>query len=133
MCAVITDPSAVAFMRQAIDAVGVPIVLQRVFGYAPNATTFSVNLTARVAKVTADSGAVSREGGSASAPGAVTQNDRTVRIMADDLAASRFPLPVVKGDKVILPPGGDAFDVSEVDPFTFAMAAAIELTVTGVA
>lgn len=126
----ITDPSAVAFMRQAIDAVGVPIVLQRVFGYAPNATTFSVNLTARVAKVTADSGAVSREGGSA--PGAVTQNDRTVRIMADDLANSRFPLPVVKGDKVILPPGGDTFDVSEVDPFTFAMAAAIELTVTGV-
>lgn len=127
-----TDPSAVAFMRQAIAARGVLVTLRRVFGFAPNATTFSATLTAFVAKVAPDGAAAARDGLSASTPGAVTQNDRTVRIMADELAASRFPLPVIKGDKVVLP-SGDVFDVSEIDAYTFALADAIELTVTGVA
>ena len=120
-------------MRTAIAAVGVPVTLTRIFGFPPNSWTVSANLTAKVAKVQADRTAPTRDGLSASAPGAITQSDRTVRIMADDLADSRFPLPVRKGDKLTLPGSSETFEVSEVDPFTFGMAGAIELTVTGVA
>jgi hypothetical protein len=133
VCAV-SDPAATAFMRTAIHTTGVPVTMQRVFGYAPAPVwTFSADLTARVAKVAANRAAPARDGLSATAPGALTQDDRTVRLMADELAAERFPLPVAKGDKIILAAGGEAFEVSEVDDYTFAFAGAIELTVTGVA
>ena len=71
---------------------GVPVTLQRVFGFAPNAWTVSAPLVAKVSKVQADRAAPAREGSSASAPGGITQNDRTVRIAQHYLRAHFYQL-----------------------------------------
>lgn len=126
------DRSAEAFLEQAIDTVGVAVAVTRLFGYQPNITTFSVDVRAKVAKVTPNSAAPPRDGSPANAPGALTQDDRTVILMAKHLRAERFPLPLRKGDKVTLKETGDVFDVSDVDPYTMAIAGAVTLTVTGV-
>ncbi|MFZ1109851.1 MAG: hypothetical protein WAN43_16070 [Rhodomicrobium sp.] len=127
------DHSARAFWRQAIDRVGVSILLARAIGYAPNVVTFSVNLKAKVALSQPDSSAPAQEGLGSSGAGAVTENDRTVVVMAEELFHSRFPLPVQKGDLVTLPETAEQFTVTRVDPYALAIAGAIRLTVTGVA
>ena len=126
------DRSARAFWKQAIDTVGVPILLTRVIGYAPTTQTFSVNLRAKVALATPDGSAASQQGLGASGAGAVTENDRTVVVMAQELFRSRFPLPVQKGDLVTLPETSEQFTVTLVDPYLMALAGAIKLTIAGV-
>lgn len=128
-----TNQSARAFWREAIDRVGVPILLTRVMGYAPATQTFSVNLRARVALATSDSSAPAQQGLSAGGAGAVTETDRTAIVMAQELSRSRFPLPVQKGDLVTLPETSEQFTVTLVDPYTLAIAGAIKLTIAGVA
>ena len=128
-----TNQSARAFWREAIDRVGVPILLTRVMGYAPATQTFSVNLRARVALATSDSSAPAQQGLSAGGAGAVTETDRTAIVMAQELLRSRFPLPVQKGDLVTLPETSEQFTVTLVDPYTLAIAGAIKLTIAGVA
>ena len=128
-----SDPAAVALWRKAIYRVGVAIVISRPSGYAPHVTTFSVNLTAKVALAQPDSAAPLREGLGARGAGAVTQDERTVILMASDLSASRFPLPIQKGDLVTLPDTSEQFTVAFVDSYALAIAGAIKLTIAGVA
>lgn len=127
------DESARAFWREAIERVGVPIVLSRAFGYAPNVTTFSVNLRAKVLLAAPDGSAASQQGLGAGGAGAVTETDRSVIVMAEELYRSRFPLPVKKGDLVTLPETTEQLTVTQVDPYLMAIAGAIKLTVAGVA
>jgi hypothetical protein len=126
------NPSAAAFLEQAIEETGVEITLTRVFGFAPTASTFSVNLKAKVALVQPDAGAAAREHVEMSAPGAVTENSRVVILAERHLRGTRFPLPIQKGDKVLLPATSELFDVARVDPYLRAIAGGVTLTVTGV-
>jgi hypothetical protein len=150
------NPSAAAFWETAIQRVGVAIQIQRVSGFAPNTVVFAASISAVVRKVAPDGAAPSRDGMSASEAGAITQDDRSVVLLQGDLEAARFPLPLRKGDLVILPAHiglidfdadqrqiawrrqvgavwfSETFNVTNVDPYRLAIAGAIELTVTGV-
>ena len=126
------NPSAAALLEQAIDRVGTTIQIQRKFGQAPSVTTFTVTIPAIVQNVQPNGVADSQAGLAASQMGAISQNDRLVILQATVLQASRFPMPVQKGDVVILPLTGDTFSVTKIDPYKRDMAGAIELTISGV-
>lgn len=125
------DPSAQAFTEQAVQLVGVAVTFQRLTGYSPNVTMISAPVTAIVRMMIADTEEESRTGYSASQPGSISQEDRQVIVMGADLSAAGFPLPIVKGDKVIVTETGEEFDVTRVDLYKRLYAGAIELYATG--
>lgn len=128
-----SDPSAVAAYRTAMSINGVAIIVQRVSGFAPNVTIVNAaQVTAIVRQVISDTTEVAQAGLSASVMGAIDQADRLVIVLADDLCAEGFPLPVAKGDQVALPDSSEILNVTRVDPYRRAMAGAIELYATGV-
>lgn len=124
------DPSAQAFTRQGIMLVGIPVTFERVTGYAPNVVIISATVTAKVMKYALDTVTVAETGYSASKPGAIRQGDRQILVMADDLAAAGFPLPVLKSDRVLVP--GDTINIIAVDANKRAMAGCIEIEAAGV-
>ncbi len=125
------DPSAQAFTRQGIMLVGVQVTFERVTGFAPNAMTISATVTAKVMKYALDTVSVAETGYSASKPGSIRQGDREVLVMAADLAAQNFPLPIRKNDRVVVVETGDTLNVIAVDANKRAMAGCIELDVAG--
>src|SRR6516225_1529638 len=127
-----TDPSAEAFTRQGILLVGIPVRFERVTGFAPNATTISATVTAKVMKYALDTVTVAETGYPASKQGAIRQGDREVLVMATDLAAQGFPLPVLKSDRIVLLATGDALNIIAVDANKRAMAGCIEIDAAGV-
>ena len=126
-----TDPSAEAFTRQGILLVGIPVRFERVIGFAPNATTISATVTAKVMKYALDTVTVAETGYPASKQGAIRQGDREVLVMAADLAAQGFPLPVLKSDRIILATG-DTLSIIAVDANKRALAGCIEIDAAGV-
>jgi hypothetical protein len=124
------DPSAQAFTRQGILLVGIPVTFERVTGYAPNVVIVSATVTAKVMKYALDTVTVAETGYSASKVGAIRQGDRQILVMADDLAAAGFPLPVLKSDRVIVP--GDTINIIAVDANKRALAGCIEIEAAGV-
>ena len=127
-----TDPSAEAFTRQGILLVGIPVRFERVTGFAPHATTISATVTAKVMKYALDTVTVAETGYPASKQGAIRQGDREVLVMATDLAAQGFPLPVLKSDRIVLLATGDALNIIAVDANKRAMAGCIEIDAAGV-
>lgn len=125
------NPSAVAAYRSALARVGQSVTFTRVNGQPPNTATFSATVNAVVNDDLPDMTAVSRTGFSESKRGAITQGDRKVIVLGQDLADARFPLPLRKNDKAVI--GGETFNVTLVDPYKRDFSGAIELTVTGVA
>ena len=126
------DPSAEAFTRQGILLVGIPVRFERVTGFAPNATTISATVTAKVMKYALDTVTVAETGYPASKQGAIRQGDREVLVMATDLAAQGFPLPVLKSDRIVLLATGDTLNIIAVDANKRAMAGCIEIDAAGV-
>jgi len=123
----IGDPEMVAAYRDAFrEAKARTVTFTRVSGVAPNATTASATVTAIVRNY---SGAAS---GGAGSTGAITQGNRSLIVLADDLNDEGFPLPLQKHDKVTLTDTGEMLDVQQVDPFKRAAAGAIELQALGV-
>jgi hypothetical protein len=128
-----TDISTVAAYREAMAVNGVAVTIQRVSGYAPNVTTLaSVAVQAIVRNVTMDTTQTAQTGLSASSPGAIPQDDRLLIVLADDLAAANFPLPLAKGDLIVLALSAEQLQVTRVDPYKRALAGAIEITAAGV-
>jgi hypothetical protein len=127
------DRAAEEFTRQGVHRRGIMVSFQRITGFAPNATILSADVMAIVESVLPDTEAESYSGHSARKPGSISQNDRAIIVMAGDLEAAGFPLPIVKGDKIVISMSGDKFSVTKVDSYKRAMAGAIELTATGVA
>lgn len=127
------NPNAAAALERAISEVGVAVQIQRRFGQPPSATTFTAVVQAIVMNVLTDGTAESQAGYAASQMGAISQDDRMVILTAHDLKKARFPLPVQKGDWVILPLTNDTYSVTKIDPYKREIAGAIELTITGVA
>lgn len=128
-----SDPSIVAAYRRAFarQGVAVPISLRRITGFAPNTATVSADIVAIVRDYVPDTTVVAETGFAASKQGAITQGDRVIIVMADDLAQKRFPLPVRKNDRIMLP-SGDVLNVIAVDAAKRAAAGAIELKAAGV-
>jgi hypothetical protein len=125
------DGSAEAFTRLGIQLVGIPVRFERVTGYAPNVVITSATVTAKVMKYALDTVTVSETGYTASKPGAIRQGDREVLVMAADLAAEGFPLPVLKSDRIVLATG-DTLLIIAVDANKRAMAGCIEIDAAGV-
>lgn len=118
--------------RRALQKIGIPVTIKRIDGVAPNATVISAQVLAIVRDYSNDSVAAEEDGFSVSKPGAITQGDRLVLVMADDLLALGFPLPLKKNDRIDIPTG-DELNVVSVDPYKRQAAGAIELMASGVA
>ena len=127
------DPAVRDAYRRALQRRGQRVIVQRILGYAPNSAAISVEVDALVADVIGDAAAADRTGYRSTEPGGITQDNRNVIVMAQDLELGRFPLPVQKRDKVILMRSGEQYDVATVDLEKRSLAGAIDLTVTGVA
>jgi hypothetical protein len=126
------DPNVVAAYRRGLVKAGVPVTVTRINGFAPNAVTFSAeNITAIVRDYRSDASAVSETGFASAKMGAITQGDRLVIVMADDLAQAGFQLPLKKNDRITLSTG-DVLNVTAVDALKRAAAGAIELKAAGV-
>ncbi len=126
-----TNPSAQAAYQRARNRVGIAVTFQRVDGQAPNTVKVSASITAIVRNYAPDSEEVRRTDYGAGKLGAITQGDRMVIVLQQDLIAQYFPLPVRKHDRILLP-SGDVLDVIEVDANKRALDGAIELKAAGV-
>jgi hypothetical protein len=78
-----------------------------------------------------DTPEMGQEGFKAANPGAITQGDREILVMADDLSAAGFPLPVEKGDRVAAETG-EKMNVTQVDALKRGIAGCIELVAAGI-
>lgn len=119
------DSNIVAGYRRAIARRPTPVIVRRITGVAPNATTDDVCIDgivtdyipkAPVANVTPE--------------GAITLGARFVVLLGEDLVAQGFELPVAKNDKVVV--GGEELNIMSVDPYKRALAGAIEIVAEGV-
>lgn len=124
------DQNARAAYRRALSRAGQSVTVQRWTGQAPNRTVTQATVKAFVRDYTANSGAVGRTDFGESKQGAITQTERHVILLGEDLYEQSFPLPVAKDDKVVVQ--GETMNVDMVDPNTRVFAGAIDLTVSGV-
>jgi hypothetical protein len=127
------DPEIEAAHREAIAAAdGQMVTIKRITGVAPSATIVSAQVAARVDTMTPATDEVSRTGYSATKPGAITQTQRKLLVMAADLAAQSYPLPIRKNDEITLA-DGSRLSVIDADPHKRAVGGAIEIIAAGVA
>ena len=127
------DPAATSFLQYALSITGLGVTLQRVTGYAPNVTVqASASVKARILNLKADTTETSQAGLRAAAMGAIEQADRTVIVSAADLTAANYPLPVERGDQIILPDNNEILNVLLVDAYSHRFSSGLVLTVVGV-
>lgn len=131
------DPGMVAAYRDALDKAGVTVTVTRINGFAPNAVTVKAeNIRAIVRADTPNTTETAQGGYATTRMGAMTEGDRVVILMAADLAALNFPLPVKKNDRITLFDDAgnevDVLNVTTVDAYKRAAAGAIELKAAGV-
>jgi hypothetical protein len=113
--------------RRIYDSAGAAqVTFQRVTGLAPNVTIVSATVTAIVRNYQPDGVAESQTGYSGSQVGAITLGDRQILVMASDLAAQNFPLPLKKGDNALVADTGEKLKITRVDMTKRAIAACIE-------
>lgn len=127
------DRAIVAAYKRAFSRLGVTVnvTFTRITGVAPNKVPVSATVAAVVRNYMPDTTEVEQTGISSSKLGAITQGDRLIIVMADDLASAGFPLPLAKNDKVTVPTG-DQLTIVSVDAFVRSAAGAIELRATGI-
>ncbi len=112
---------------------GEEVTVTRIFGLAPNTRSFSATVIALVEDYQPDRYEPERTGYSGSQLGGISQGDRQIVLLVDDLAAQRFPLPVKKHDRVTLSSNSDMLNIVRVDASKRAVAGGIELRAAGVA
>lgn len=130
---VTVDPTIQAATRRALYRAsgGLQVTFSRITGVAPNATLVSATVTAVVRNYLIDTQEAAQEGFSGSMIGGITQGDRQILVMADDLAAHGYPLPVRKSDEIAVE-SGEKMNVTRVDALKRAIAGCIELVASGV-
>ena len=106
---------------------GAQVTFQRVTGLAPNATLQSATVTAWVHNYLPDGVAESSSGYSGSQIGSISLGDRQILVMSADLAAQSFPLPLRKGDNVLVADTGEKLKITRVDMTKRAIAGCVEL------
>lgn len=116
--------------RRAIARRGEQVTFQRIVGYAPNPVTVlpaggGATVNAIVMKYQPTQSIGGFAGGDA-----ITEGDRTLIVLGDDLLQAGFPLPLQKNDKVIVQ--GELMNIERVDPSTRGVAGAWELVALGV-
>jgi hypothetical protein len=121
----VTRAAAVAGYRRALVARGEPVTFVRINGDAPNTESFSASVTA----IVMGNSPTTSIGGFAG-DDAITEGDRKIIVLNDDLAAARFPLPLQKNDKVIVQ--GEEMNIERVDPSTRGIAGAWDVIAMGV-
>jgi hypothetical protein len=126
------NPRIKASHKRAIARRGVPVKFRRVVGSPPNAVPVEATVKAVIQRMTPDTRADARLGFADTQPGSFTQHMRNVLVMADDLTAQGFPLPVREGDDLFVINSETKLSVSQVDTETRAIAGAIEIIATGV-
>lgn len=120
-----SDPVIVAAYRANMGYRGQPVTFRRVTGEAPIISTFDAIVTAIVKSYvpTSATGAFAHDAD-------VSRGNRMVIVLSDDLADKRFPLPVVKNDKIFV--GDNEFTVISVDANKRYPAGALEIEALGV-
>jgi hypothetical protein len=128
------NPAIVASYDRALLKRGMQVIVKRVTGFAPNPTaSISAWVVAMVTDYQPDTTQPAQTGYAATKMGAITEGDRLVILMATDLEAKRFPLPLQKNDKIIIVDTGDELNVIDVDGYKRAVAGAVELKAASVA
>ena len=126
-----TGPQAAA--AQGIYLAGVSVTFQRLSGVAPSVTTTSATVTALVRSSLPDTTEESETGYSGSKPGGLSQDERQILVMFQDLTAAGFPLPLRKGDQALIALTGELLAITRVDPLKRAFTGVIEAYGVGVA
>lgn len=127
------DPSAAALASFGIQRAGVVVTFQRFSGVAPNrAVSASAQVVAIVRNKRPDTTEEAKTGFRGAAEGAISQDQRDILVQSADLVAQGFPVPPVKGDKIVTATG-DKFNIVEVDSYKRALSDTIEIVATGVA
>ena len=124
------NPAGQQAYRRTLAAIGQPVTVIRNVGVAPNVTQISAVVQAIVQGYQPDGTSARRTDYSDSRMGAITQGDRHIVVLADDLARANFPLPLAKNDKVLV--AGELLNVTAVDPNTRYAVGAIDLVAAGV-
>lgn len=119
------DPTIRDAYRRALDRAGQQVTFVRVIGNPPNATDVQATVTARVwhYEPLPDVMAIKPEGG-------ITQGNRKIIVLNDDLLGAGFPVPLRKNDKAIVE--GETLNITRVDPNTRELAGAIEAMAEGI-
>lgn len=107
------------------------VTFTRVTGIAPNANTTAATVTAVVRDYTIDTQEMGQEGMKPSDIGAITQGDREVLVMADDLVSAGFPMPLQKGD-LIAAETSEKMHIVRIDALKRGVAGCIEIVAAGV-
>lgn len=120
--------------RSMIHKVGVAVTFRRITGAAPNTTIVPIGgavVTAIVREYRPDRAAASEGGYGAGQIAAVGLGDRQVIVMADELTAAGFPLPLQKDDQIIVTSTSELLVVREPDSAKRAVAGCIEMYAVG--
>lgn len=121
--------------RSWIKQVGLSVVFERITGVAPNAIVIPVggaSVTAIVRDYKPNGIASSEAGYRAGQPGALPQGEREILVMADELAAAGFPVPLRKNDRITVALTGEILTLSRVDQTKRLIANCYEAYASGV-
>lgn len=126
------DAGFTSSSSRAIRRVGQSVTFERISGFAPNVTTISATVTAAIRGKAPDTVEPRRTGYSASEPGGLAETEREFLVMANDLVAAGFPLPLQRGDKLLIVETGERLNIVRFDTGRRAIAGVIEVTAAGV-
>lgn len=127
------DHGLASSSARAIKRVGQQVTFERIVGFAPNTSTISATITAAIRGKAPDTIEPRRAGYSSAEPGGLAETEREFLVMADDLSKEGFPLPLQRGDKLILDQTGERLNILRFDAGRRAIAGVIEITAAGVA
>lgn len=126
-----TATAAASAYRRVLALVGQPATFIRVTGFAPHpVATQQATVNVMASGDVPDAATSSRTGYGSADIGSITQNSRTLIVLAQDLVDAGFPVPVRKNDKITLQ--GEELNVTAVDVNKRQYAGAVEVTVAGV-
>lgn len=124
------DQNILAGYRRAIERRGQPVIVRRINGDAPNAASFDARVHAIVMDYVPKTPVADEK-----PEGGITLGGRNVIVLEGDLRDKRFPLPVIKNDKVILlgrDGAGEELNIIELDPNRRRIAGAVDIVAEGV-
>lgn len=127
-------PTWQAQHRKWIAQLGTLVTIKRITGIAPNTVTTpaaGATITAIVRNYLPDGLASSETGYAGGKIGGISEGNRQIIFMADELLAKGFPLPLQKNDRVILQGTGEVLSISRVDIFKRAVAGCVEAYAAG--
>ncbi len=125
----VRDSAIMAAYVRAIRRRPEQVTIERLSGAAPNVTSISATVDAVVRNVTADKTNEQVEGNVTRAP--IPQSAVEIIVLAQDLEAQGFPMPVEEFDKVTLSSTGSRLAIINVDMHSRALAGGIVIKAAG--